>query len=116
MRPNVRNSDLLLGHVQQSNGVSFTVQVCSNSVQSFVKLSLDICELFKYFVGSPHEDLKVGIKQKTIRTKYSTKRSISQKKAGGASDKMNCIANNAVPFWHMYMSNKLLRFSERDDE
>lgn len=58
--------DLLLGHVQQSNGVPLTVQICPDCVEHFVKLPLNICELFKYFIGWPHKDLKVDIKKKQL--------------------------------------------------
>ena len=52
MRQNVQSAeDLLLGHVQQSNGVPLTVQIRSNCVECFMKLALHICELFKHFVG-----------------------------------------------------------------
>ncbi|OBS79042.1 hypothetical protein A6R68_18581 [Neotoma lepida] len=40
-------------------------QVCSDGVQCFMKLSLNIGELFEYFIGRPHKDLKVSIKKKT---------------------------------------------------
>lgn len=45
------NKNLLFGHVQQSNGVPLAVEIGPNGVESFVKLSLNISELFKYFIG-----------------------------------------------------------------
>ena len=42
---------LLLGHVQKTNGVAIAVQVRPDGVQCLVKLSLNISELFEYFIG-----------------------------------------------------------------
>lgn len=61
----MEHENLLLGHVQKTNGVALAVEVCSDGVQCFMKLSLNIGELFEYFIGRPHKDLKVSIKNKT---------------------------------------------------
>lgn len=50
-------TNLLFGHVQEAHGVSFTIEVDSHSVQSFVELSLNVCQLFKHFAGRPQKYL-----------------------------------------------------------
>lgn len=61
----MEEENLLLGHVQKTNGVALAVQVGSDGVQCFMELPLNIGELFEYFIGRPHKDLKVSIKKKT---------------------------------------------------
>lgn len=48
---------LFLGHVQQTDRVAITVEVCPHCVQSFVELTLNIRELFKHFVSRPQKQL-----------------------------------------------------------
>ena len=50
-------TNLLFGHVQEAHRVSFTIEVDSHSVQSFVELSLNVCQLFKHFAGRPQKYL-----------------------------------------------------------
>lgn len=45
------HTNLFFGHVQQSHRVSLTLDVCSDGVQSFVKLPLNISQLLKHFAG-----------------------------------------------------------------
>lgn len=47
----MEHENLLLGHVQKTNGVAIAVQVRPDGVQCLVKLSLNISELFEYFIG-----------------------------------------------------------------
>lgn len=47
----MEHENLLLGHVQKTNGIALAVQVCSDGVQCFMKLPLNIGELFKHFIG-----------------------------------------------------------------
>lgn len=61
----MEEKNLLLGHVQKTDGVALAVQVCSDGVQRFMELSLNIGELFEYFIGRINKDLKVSIKKKT---------------------------------------------------
>lgn len=61
----MEEKNLLLGHVQETNGVALAVQVCSDGVQRFMELPLNIGELLEHFIGRPHKDLKVSIKKKT---------------------------------------------------
>lgn len=48
---------LFLGHVQQTDRVAVTVEVCPYCVQSFVELTLDIRELLEHFVSGPQKQL-----------------------------------------------------------
>ncbi len=46
-----------LGHVQQTHGVTVTVEERSDCVQGLVKLPLDVCHLFKHLAGRPQQHL-----------------------------------------------------------
>lgn len=90
----MEEENLLLGHVQKTNGVALAVQVCSDGVQCFMELPLNIGELFEYFIGRPHKDLKVSIKKKTEQNergggRETHRENISTKKTQKVYSKMN---------------------------
>lgn len=51
------STNLVLGHVQESHWVSLTLDVGPHCVQSFVKLPLNIRQLFKNLAGGPQQHL-----------------------------------------------------------
>lgn len=55
--PVKNETNLLFGHVQQAHWVSLAVQIYPYSVECFVELSLNICQLLKHFAGRPEQHL-----------------------------------------------------------
>lgn len=51
-------TDLFFGQVQQTHGVTLTLQVGSYSVEGFVELSLDVRQLLKHLTGWPEQHLE----------------------------------------------------------
>lgn len=51
------STHLFFGHVQESHRVSLTFDICPHCVQGFVKLPLNIRQLFKNFAGWPQQHL-----------------------------------------------------------
>lgn len=54
----MRSTNLFFGHVQQTHGVSLTLEVVPDGVQRFVKLTLDVRQLFKHFASGPQKNLR----------------------------------------------------------
>lgn len=108
------HENLLFGHVQKPNGVALAVQVCSDGIQSFVKLPLNVRELFKYFIGWPHKDLEVSIKQKNKWEKggRDRERVLVRRKHKVYQKNEHVSQETAVLVW---TSNKCHMFSKGDD-
>lgn len=58
-------TNLLFGHVQQAHWVSLALQIGPYSVERFVELSLNVCQLLKHFAGRPEQHLRSTEHQKS---------------------------------------------------
>lgn len=56
----VYSTHLFFGHVQESHRVSLSLDICPHCVQGFVKLPLNIRQLFKNLAGWPQQHLQQG--------------------------------------------------------